>query len=88
MALGARRTHVLWIVCRNIGATVFSGLLAGILIFLALQSFLAHWTQNSYSSPLVIVAVAALFILCAASACTIPALRATFIDPMQAVRYE
>ncbi len=88
MALGARRTHVLWIVCRNIGATVFSGLLAGILIFLALQSFLAHWTQNSYSSPLVIVTVAALFILCAASACTIPALRATFIDPMQAVRYE
>jgi len=88
MALGARRTHVLWIVCRNIGTTVFSGLLAGILIFLALQSFLAHWTQNGYSSPLVIVAVAALFILCAASACTIPALRATFIDPMQAVRYE
>jgi predicted permease len=88
MALGARRTHILWIVCRNTGITVFCGLLAGILIFLTLQRFLAHWTQNSYSSPLVIVAAAALFILCTASACTIPALRATFIDPMQAVRYE
>jgi len=88
MALGAQRTHVLWIVCRNIGMTVSSGLLAGILIFLTLQRLLAHWTQNSYSSPLVLAAVAVLFILFAASASTIPALRATSIDPMQAVRYE
>jgi ABC-type antimicrobial peptide transport system permease subunit len=68
--------------------TVFSGLLAGSLIFLTLQRLLAHWTQNGYSSPLVLAAVAVLFILCAASACIIPALRAASIDPMQAVRYE
>ncbi len=88
MALGAQRAHVLWIVCRNIGITVFSGLLAGLLIFLTLQKLLTHWTQNSYSSPLILAAVAGLFIFCAASACTIPALRAASIDPMQAVRYE
>jgi predicted permease len=87
MALGAQRAHVLWIVCRNIGITVFSGVLAGLLIFLTLHKLLTHWTQNSYSSPL-ILAAAALFILCAGSACTIPALRAASIDPMQAVRYE
>jgi ABC-type antimicrobial peptide transport system permease subunit len=79
MALGAYR---------NIGITVFSGLLAGLLIFLTLQTLLTHWTQNSYSSPLILAAVAALFILCAALACSIPALRAASIDPMQAVRYE
>jgi len=88
MALGARRAHVLWIVSRNIGVTVFSGLLAGIAIFLTLQKLLTHWTQNSYSSPLILAAAAALFILCAASACIVPTLRAASIDPMQAVRYE
>jgi len=88
MALGAQRAHVLWIVCRNIGITVTSGLLAGLLIFLTLHKLLAHWTQNSFSSPLILAAVAMLFILCAASACTIPALRAVSIDPMRAVRYE
>ena len=88
MALGAQRGHVLWIVCRNIGMTVSTGLLAGILIFLTLQRLLAHWTQNSYANPLILAAAAVLFILCAASACIIPALRAASIDPMQAVRYE
>lgn len=88
MALGAQRAHVLWMVCRNIGITVCSGLLAGILIYFAFQRLLSKWIQSSDSSPLTLAAVAALFILCAASACIVPALRAASIDPMQAVRYE
>jgi predicted permease len=88
MALGAQRVHVLWIVCRSIAITVSSGLLAGLMIFLSLHKILVHWTENSYSSPLTLAAVAALFILCAASACIMPALRAVSIDPMRAVRYE
>ncbi len=92
MALGAQRTHVLWIVARNIGITVAAGLAAGLLIFLTLHKLLIHWTQNpiqsSDSLPLILAAVAALFIIAAALACTIPALRAATIDPMQALRYE
>lgn len=88
MALGAQRSHMLWIVSRNIGITVASGLASGLIFFLALHKLLIHFAQNSSSSPLVLAAVAALFILCAALACTIPAIRAASIDPMQALRYE
>jgi ABC-type antimicrobial peptide transport system permease subunit len=88
MALGAQRAHILWIVCRNVGIAVSSGLLVGLLIFGAFHNLLAHWTQNSYSNPLILAAVAVLFILCAAAACIVPARRAASIDPMQAIRYE
>jgi predicted permease len=88
MALGAQRIHVLWIVVRNVGITVSAGLAAGLIAFLTLHKLLIHWTQNSSSSPLILAAVAALFIACSALACILPALRAASIDPMQALRYE
>jgi hypothetical protein len=37
-------------------------------------------------SPLILAGVAALFLACSALTCTIPALRAASIDPMQALR--
>lgn len=88
MALGAQRSHVVWVVARNIGITVAAGLAAGLASFLALHKLLIHWTQNSDWSPLILAAVAALFLLAAALACTFPALRAASIDPMQALRAE
>ena len=88
MALGAQRTHVLWLVFRNIGITVVSGLATGLITYIALHKLLIRWTHNSFSNPLVLFAVAALFIACAASASILPALRAASIDPMQALRTE
>ncbi|HTV07352.1 MAG TPA: ABC transporter permease, partial [Acidobacteriaceae bacterium] len=88
MALGAQRGHVLWIVVRSVGATVLSGLAAGLVLYLALHKLLVHWMQNSYSSPLVLGIAATLFLVCAAIACTVPALSAVNIDPMQALRVE
>jgi predicted permease len=88
MALGAQRTHVLWLVFRNIGITVVSGLAIGLITYIALHKLLIRWTHNGFPSPLVLLAVTVLFIACAASASTLPALRAASIDPMQALRAE
>jgi predicted permease len=88
MALGAQRAHVLWIVSRSIGLTVVSGLAAGLVVFVTLHSLLMHIAGNSDSNPFILVGIVTLFIFCAALACTIPAMRATSIDPMQALRKE
>jgi predicted permease len=88
MALGAQRSHVLAIVSRSIGITVASGLAAGLAVFLAMRSLLMHVAGNSDSNPLILMGVVALFALCAALACAVPAMRATSIDPMQALRTE
>lgn len=88
MALGARRWHVLWLVVRSVGITVGSGLAIGLLITLTCQNFMARWTGGSSHNPLILAAVILLFLLSATSACIFPALRATSIDPNQALRYE
>lgn len=88
MALGAQRGHVLWIVMRGIGVTVMSGLGVGLMSYLALHKLLVHWMQNSYSNPLILAGAAVLFVVCSAIACTVPALNAVNIDPMQALRVE
>jgi len=88
MALGAQRIHVLWIVSRSIGFTVVGGLAAGLVVFVTLHSLLIHVAGNSGSNPFILMGVVALFIFCAGLACTIPAMRAISIDPMQALRTE
>ncbi|HEX5234213.1 MAG TPA: ABC transporter permease [Silvibacterium sp.] len=88
MALGAQRSHVLWIVGSNVGITVSLGLVAGFAIFLALHQLLIHWTQNSDANLLILAPVAILFLFAAALASAIPARRASSIDPMQALRSE
>jgi ABC-type antimicrobial peptide transport system permease subunit len=88
MALGASRLHILWIVVRSVGVTIGCGLAGGFVLFAVLHRLLMHWTKNSDSNPMIPVAVALLFLLCAGLACIFPALRAASIDPMQALRYE
>ena len=88
MALGAQRGHVLWIVTRNVGVTIGAGLAAGFLITLGLQKFLTQWTGNNAHDPLILAGVALLFLLSAAAACIVPALRAASVNPVQALRCE
>ncbi|HEX8813835.1 MAG TPA: FtsX-like permease family protein, partial [Terracidiphilus sp.] len=88
MALGARRTHVLQIVFASTIASVGSGIVAGVLLTLALNKILARWAEGSSRDPLVLLAVTVLLGLVAAIACSGPARRAVKVDPMTALRYE
>lgn len=86
MALGAQRSHIVWIVMRTAIITVAGGIAAGLLINLALQKALQHWTPASVSAPWILVVVTLLLIVSAALACLLPARRVADIDPMLTLR--
>jgi hypothetical protein len=90
MALGAQRTHVLAIVFRSTVASVGSGVVAGIVLTLALSKVMSQWATESASSfnPLVIIGATLVLASVAALACALPARRAAGVDPMKAIRYE
>jgi len=88
MALGAQRMHVLRIVFISTVASVGSGILAGIVLTLALNKVLARWAEGTARDPLVLLAVTVLLSVVAALACSGPARRAVKVDPMTALRYE
>jgi ABC-type antimicrobial peptide transport system permease subunit len=88
MALGAQRTHVLGIVFGSTVVSVGSGIVAGVVLTLALNKIMAQWAEGSSRDPLVLLAVTVLLSLVAAIACFGPALTAVKVDPMTALRYE
>ena len=89
MALGAAAGRVRWMVLRQVGVMTLIGGVIGIAGAVALgrgaQSLLYQLTGWD---PAVIVASVVLLTLVAMGAGLIPALRASRIDPMQALRYE
>jgi ABC-type antimicrobial peptide transport system permease subunit len=88
MALGAQRGHVLGIVFLSTVVSVGSGILAGVVLTLALNKILARWAEGSSRDPLILLAVTLVLSLVAAIACALPARRASRVDPMTALRYE
>jgi putative ABC transport system permease protein len=90
IALGAKRSHVLSIVFRSMAFSVGGGVVAGILLTLALSKVMSHWTQGTTNSsdPLLLIGATLALAGVAALACTFPARRAAAVDPMTAIRYE
>jgi putative ABC transport system permease protein len=88
MALGAVRKDVLLMVFRSAAMSVGSGVLAGIVLTIALHGVLARWIQGSSLDALVLAGVILLLVGTAGLSCLIPARRASSLDPVVALRYE
>jgi putative ABC transport system permease protein len=89
MALGARASNVLRLILKNGLTLVLTGIVIGIAGALALTRFLTTLLFGvTPTDSVTFVVVSAIFFLIAMIASLIPALRATKVDPLVALRYE
>jgi predicted permease len=88
MALGAPRSSIVGLVLSSTGAMLGIGIVAGIVLSLLLDRVLTSWAGGSSRNPLTLLASAAVLVLVAVVACTVPSWRAATIDPMKALRVE
>ena len=89
MAIGAGRRSVVWLVIRDVITMVFLGALIGTLAaFLASRAIAGMLFGVSANDPLSGIAAGCALIIAALLASYLPALRATKIEPMVALRYE
>ncbi len=89
MALGATRARILTMVMRQGMTLVIIGLVVGIIGALTLNKLMAALLfATPAADPMTFAEVSFLLIAVAGAACFVPALRATSIDPMLALRSE
>ncbi len=89
LALGARPKEILRMVVRKGMTLAVSGAGIGLLGAFALTRFMEGLLFGvSATDPIIFIAIAVLLVLVAFLACYIPALRASRVDPMIALRYE
>ena len=72
LALGAPRTHVLWVAARIALVSAVTGIVIGLAFDSFLGAVLAHWMQNAFAAGS-LFAAAALLALSALLACLLPA---------------
>jgi len=89
MALGARRSEVVWLVFRQSATLTSIGLVVGLTAAALLTRYVRGMLFGlSPLDPVTFLAVSLIFLLVAALASFLPARRATVIDPLVALRCE
>jgi putative ABC transport system permease protein len=89
MALGAQARDILKMVVNQGMRPVFFGLLAGLAAALALGRLIdAQLYQISANNPFLLTGTAGLLAVAALIACIVPAVRATLLNPVEALRTE
>jgi putative ABC transport system permease protein len=91
MAMGAQPRDILYLIFRAGGKLVGVGLVVGILASLGVARLLGNQLELFRArtfDPVSFLGVALLLVLVAAAACFIPALRATKVDPVIALRQD
>jgi len=89
MALGAQGSDILRMVVGSGMGLALAGVGVGLAAALALTRLMSSLLYEvSAGDPLVFAAIALLLSAVALAACLVPALRATKVDPMEALRYE
>jgi predicted permease len=88
MALGARAGDVVRMVLSGTTWNVGAGLIAGVLLCLAFDTFASQWVTESSRDPWILSGVTLLLLAVAVVACIAPVRRAAAIDPLEAVRHE
>jgi predicted permease len=89
IALGARRSQVLWMVLRSSMSRVLAGVGIGFICSLALPRLVtASFTGFHVHSGWILAGTPAVVTLVSLASCYFPARRAAKVDPMVALRYE
>ena len=88
IALGAKAADLARLVLSSATTSVGTGLIAGLLISLALSKLATRWVNEPSRDPLTLALVAAILIAAATAASLLPARRAASTDPILALRHD
>ena len=88
IALGAARANVLGLVFRSTVASVGVGIIAGVILTMALNRVMASWSAESVRDPLLLIGATLTLSAVATLASILPAWKAAGVSPMTAIRYE
>lgn len=89
MALGARRSHVIWLVLRGVTGYILAGVAIGVTVVLAVSHVVASLLYGIHpNDPSYLVAAIVTLLAIAALAALLPSVRASRVDPAIALRQE